>query len=78
MNKKAFKSCMITDPCCERCGDIETMEHLLMGACTTLNISGFVHEMITLYLISKARDLIPIVELNQLKIIYKVLLNSLL
>lgn len=49
-----------------------------MVACTTLNLSGFVREMITLYLIPKAQDLIPIEELNQLNVIYKVLHHSLL
>jgi hypothetical protein len=72
-NNKAFKSRMRDNPNCERCGNPETMEHML---CECLYYAQplwiKLGEVITKYLNSISTDHVPRVEYSQLNIIFNV------
>jgi hypothetical protein len=72
-NNKAYKSRMRNDPNCERCGQIETMEHTL---CECLYYAqclwSRLGEVFTSYLNSISEEHVPRVEYTQLNIIYNV------
>jgi hypothetical protein len=72
-NNKAFKSRMRDNPNCERCGNPETMEHMI---CECLHYAQLlwikVGEVITKYLNSVSTDYVPNVEYSQLNIIFNV------
>jgi hypothetical protein len=72
-NNKAFKSRMRNDPNCERCDQIETMEHTL---CECLHYAQplwtRLGKIFTTYLNSVSEEHVPRVEYTQLNIIYNV------
>jgi hypothetical protein len=78
-NNKAYKSRMRNDPNCERCDQIETMEHNL---CECLHYAQplwiRLGEIFTRYLNSVSEEHVPRVEYTQLNIIYNVPHQSIL
>jgi hypothetical protein len=72
-NNKAFKSRLRDNPNCERCGLLETMEHML---CECLYYAQLLWirlgEVITKYLNTVSTDYVPKVEYSQLNIIFNV------
>jgi hypothetical protein len=68
---------MRADPNCERCGKVETMEHLL---CKCMHYSQLlrVREVITQHLNRVSPEDIPRIEISQLNVIYNVPHPSLL
>jgi hypothetical protein len=72
-NNKAFKSRMRDNPNCERCGNLETMEHMVCECLHYAQPLWFkLGEVITKYLNSTSRDYVPRVEYSQLNIIFNV------
>ena len=78
-NNKAFKSGMRDDPNCDRCGRVETMEHLL-SECEFYSepLWDRLGNVMTQYLNIGALDLVPRVDLGQHNIIFNVPHPSLL
>ncbi len=70
-NNKAFKPKMRPGPNCDKCGEVETMEHLL---CECMHYSQLLWdhlgEVITRYLNADSTTYVPKVDITQLNIIY--------
>jgi hypothetical protein len=72
-NNKAFKSNMRPDPNCDRCGEVETMEHLLCECQHySLLLWERLGEVLTRLFTTLSQDYVPRVELSQLNVIYNV------
>ncbi len=72
-NNKAYKSRMRQDPNCDRCGKMETMEHLLCE-CEFYSepLWGKLAESLTMLLNDISTDDVPRVELGQTNIIFNI------